>query len=163
MNSPKTTLTHHDTQAIAAAMAELLARRDESSSQLEAEANKWDNAKKLGGAVLFFASLIGGGAVTFKELQDKPTKDEVQAEIQHHVAPVAEKASEIDEVRDDVQDIKKTVKRQGDVLDYSLQNAAWQGEVLDHIAQKKRGLPDPKPEALRAKERKLMSSAEGPG
>jgi hypothetical protein len=138
------------------AMEALLNRRAADSMSLEKAAKRWDAAKVAVGAVLFFASLIGGAAVTFKELQDKPTKKEVHSIAEEHVEPVREEAHKVEAVAHDVEEIQEDVDSVKRVQDYQIEQAAWQGDVLQHVAEKKRTKPPPKPDSLKRKERELL-------
>ncbi len=120
---------------------------------LRSKAGRWESLKTIGSAGVFFVALIGGGAVTFQELQDKPTTEQVEHRIEESVAPVRALAVGVAE---DLGEVKTDLERVKDVQDYSLQNAAWQGEVLDHIAQRKKGKPTAKPETLKDTERDLL-------
>jgi len=126
------------------------------TATFDAAANRAKQIKTIAGAVIFFASLIGGAAVTFKELQDKPTDAEVQEAIETTVAPVRVQAAKADENAAVMEEIRGDVERVKSVQDYQIEQSSWQGDVLQHVAEKKRSKPPPKPESLKKKERELL-------
>lgn len=128
------------------------------SVSLERTATRAKNLKEIAVAAFFFASLIAGGALTFKELQDKPTKHEVEQAVEHHATEEMHPATKevTQEISTDVESIKKDVETITKVQDYQIEHAAWQGDVLEHVAAKKRGKAPKKPESLKSKERELL-------
>jgi hypothetical protein len=154
------TLTPEDhdglTAALLAAIEAKDAQRAADSAILEAAASRAKNLKAIASAVLFFGTLIGGGAITFKELQDKPTKKEVHTIAEEHVEPVRAEALKVEDVAGDVEEIREDVETVKSVQDYQIEQSAWQGDVLQHVAEKKRTKPPPKPESLKKKERELL-------
>lgn len=112
--------------------------------------------KDIGATVLFFSALIAAGAVTVKELQEKPTLREVQDHVEEVIEPVREKVQEVDVMKADTKAIKKDIGRMKQVQDYQLEQSAWQGDVLEHMANKKKGKPPGKPSSLNEKERELL-------
>ena len=142
--------------ALLMAMEHRERQRAADSAVLESAAKKANSLKAIAAAVLFFGSLFAGAVVTFKELQDKPTTKEVHSIAETHVEPVRKEAHKVEDVAEDVDEIKEDLDRVEKVQDYSLEQSAWQGDVLIHVAERKRTKPPAKPESLKRKERELM-------
>ncbi len=130
------------------------------SATLAKAADRAKNLKAIAGAILFFGSIFAGAVLTFQELQDKPTLEDVLKVTETKVAPVREKATEVEavvsDVAGDVDEIKEDLDRVEQVQEYSLEQSAWQGDVLLHVAERKRTKPPAKPESLKKKERELL-------
>ena len=110
--------------------------------------------KEAVAAVLFLAALIAGGALTFRELQAKPTQAELRGTIKHHRQNEVHDQTAALETQ--TQQIKTTVERMQQVQGYLIESLAWQGDVLEHVANKRRGKPPAKPNSLKQKERELI-------
>jgi len=108
-------------------------------------------------AVVFLTALGGGMFLVYFEI---PNRDEVHETIEERVVPIEEfsknNAKTIQKIDDDVEEIQRDVKRAKDVQEVVLEQNAYQGKVLEHVANKKRGKPPSKPEGLEAKESDLM-------
>ena len=134
------------------------------------QSDAWKQAEKLSRRGRTIKELIALGAsvvtvivigtVTVLELRAKPTDTEVDAAVEAAVAPVrsaeAKAEKRISDNETKVGQMATDIDRIKRVQDYQLENSAWQSEVLDHVAQKKKGKPSPKPEALKRKERQLI-------
>lgn len=130
--APQTPAEASQTAMLVDALVEALDAREGKAQ--EAAASQWDGlrkvvrAKDIIAAVLFFGSLVGGAAVTFRELAAKPTKLETQEAIEQRVVPIEEvldgqsaklermegKANKLDRA---AQQILEEVRYQGDVLE----------------------------------------------
>lgn len=135
------------------------AQKAADSVSMDKVATRAKSLREIAVAAFFFASLVAGAVLTFKELQDKPTKVEVESAIESHKTteahPVTQEATK--KLTTDVESIKEDVETVKEVQDYQIEQAAWQGDVLEHVAAKKRGPAPQKPESLKVKERKLLS------
>lgn len=107
-----------------------------------------------------FGSVVALGAITFVELRDKPTREQVSEQISTRIAPVeaqldaattdrSKMVRDIDKVRSEVDKLEKVQRL---ILEQNL----WQGEVLQHIANDKRGPVPPEPESLKEAKREVM-------
>lgn len=144
------------TASIVAELDRMQMRRASDSAPMRAAARKVEQAKQIGGAVLFFSSLIAGGALTLRELQEKPTAKEVEHTIEEKVRPIREQAAKVDVLAGDLSGVKSDIGKVKDVQSYQIEQSAWQGDVLQHVAERKKTPPPPKPASLRAKERELI-------
>jgi len=104
-------------------------------------------------AIVFFASLLGAAAVMFQRLAEKPTMREMEEAVETRVAPVEKVQSEQAKT---ITTIESDVNRTKQVQEVVLEQNAYQGKVLEHIANKKRGDPPGKPKELERKETELM-------
>lgn len=133
--------------------------KEDSNSEIRL-VKKLIRLKDIGIAILFFGSLIAAGVVTFGELADKPTVEQMQEAVEVRVAPVEEavevNAKSVKQIEHDVADIATDVARTKDVQQVVLEQGAHQSEVLDHIASKRQGKPPAKPESLKRAERGLI-------
>jgi hypothetical protein len=150
------TLTPEDHEELIASVDALLRQRAADSVSLEVAAKRADSVKTIVGVVLFFGSMFAGAVLTFQELKAKPTVEEVDHAIDEKIEPVQKKANHVEDIEEDVDEIRKDLDRVEEVQDYSIEQSAWQGDVLQHVAERKRTKPPPKPESLKAKERKLL-------
>lgn len=126
----------------------------ESSAGLDRIARNATRVKELIGAALFLAALVAGGALTFRELQAKPTQTELRKAIRdHRQNEVHDQTAQLER---QTRQIKTTVDRMQQVQGYLIESMAWQGDVLDHLASKRKGRPPRKPASLKAKERELI-------
>ncbi len=105
--------------------------------------------------VVVSVAMIGGflvaGVMGWQSLQEKPTRLEVDSKI-------AAGTEERDEMRKTLEKHGKLLDRFGRVQGYQIAQARWQGDVLTHIAQKRRGTPPPRPERLRQLADNLLST-----
>lgn len=139
------------------AIAELIEQREKNAREaFRNNGRTWRRVlavKDLFLAVVFLGSLLWGAAVIFQRLADKPTQDQVQQKIETRIAPIEEvqktQAKAITTITTDV-------KRTKQVQEVLLEQNAYQANVLEHVANKKRGSPPPKPKDLDDKERALM-------
>ena len=144
-------------EALISGLLVALEKRDAAKSvDVEAVANGFDNAKRIGGAVVFFAALLSGAVLTFNELQAKPTQQDVVHLIKKETAPIEAKANEVETVKSIASETKEDVNRIEQVLEYQIERDAWRDDVVDHKLARKRGPAPGKPDSLKAKERKLL-------
>lgn len=146
-------MTQDETQRLVGSIVEAIRTDQSELTQSAKRSRAW---KDIGATVLFFSVLIAGGAVTVKELQDKPTLGEVQEHVENVVKPVREKVQEVDVMKADTKSIRKDVGRMKKVQTYQLEQGAWQDDVLEHMVNKTKGKPPEKPPSLRAKVRELL-------
>ena len=134
-------------------------------SRIKEDSDVWKKASVKTRAIkdfvslgVFAVTLIAGGGVIYKEFQDKPSKEDVDQTLQplRDDAEAAEKRVEV--LEENIGEIKEDVTRVKKVQEYQFENAAWQSEVLDHVAQKKKGKPKKKPESLKKQERDLINN-----
>lgn len=111
----------------------------------------------LGGSLV---AVIGVATAYIFEMDAKPTTEKVQEAIVENVAPVAAETKALkagaEEMRGDISEIQHDIERIEKVQDLSMDNDVWQGDVLNHMATKKRGPVPQKPQRLRDKERELI-------
>ena len=159
------TLTPEDREGLTADIVKALDAKKVTdaadSAVLAATAAKAKNIRTIVGAVVALVGLIAAGTLAVHELQEKPTTEQVDEAIEVRVSPLegayAVNAEADKAAKDDLRTLQADVDRVQSVQDYQIQNSAWQGDVLQHIAAKKRTKPPPKPESLKAKERELLS------
>ena len=122
-------------------------------------AAKAKNIRTIVASIVALVGLVSAGSIAVHELQQKPSREQVQADIESHneadshpatSAAIEANAKTTAEIQSDVE----TVKR---VQDYQIEQAVWQGSVLQHVAERKRSRPPAKPESLIRKERELLS------
>jgi len=89
----------------------------------------------------------------FQRLAEKPTMREMEEAVDVRVSPVEKVQSEQAKT---ITTIESGVKRTKQVQEVVLEQNAYQGKVLEHIANKKRGDPPGKPKELERKETELM-------
>jgi hypothetical protein len=130
--------------------------RSDQWAKLENIARRGRTIKELVVVVIAITTLVGTGAVFVSEIRDKPTLEQVESLM----APVQDQINgntqDVDAVRLDLGSITSDLKRVKQIQDYQLEQSAWQGEVVDHIGQRKAGKPPKKPATLKAKERDLI-------
>lgn len=148
---------HH---AVVDAIVDRMQKRDTEQSGAAKAAARMRTWKEIVAAAVFFIGLFYGGALVFKEFQDKPTMKAVDDRIDSKVAPLAKDVEavkgKVEEVEKSTDSIKRDVRRVKQVQDLQLDQAAWQGDVLDHLANKRRGPAPRKPDRVREKERELI-------
>jgi len=96
---------------------------------------------------------VGAAALQYNELRQKPSADDMRESITNAVAPLRERSSDIDAR---VGKIESSMGRMQRVLRYQVEQSAWQSQVLDHIATRRRGAPPRKPARLLDLERELI-------
>ena len=110
--------------------------------------------------VISLVVVVGVGTTYIYETSAKPTTEQVQEAIVEAVAPVSAEtkalAVESHNMRDDISAIQGDMARVKKIQDFSLDQSVHMGDVLDHIAQKKKGPAPAKPQRLREKERELI-------
>lgn len=157
------TLTPEDHDALTASLAAALrsarANEVEDSAILAAVAAKAKNIRTIGASIVALVGLVSAGSIAVHELQQKPSREQVQTDIANHnetaAHPLASAAIEANaKTTAEIQADVETVKR---VQDYQIEQAVWQGSVLQHVAERKRSRPPAKPESLIRKERELLS------
>ena len=148
-------MTKEDTDKIAASVIAAL--------DLEGVGRKARSVREItaliGGAVALVASVT----IAAVEIQAKPDSPEVQELIREGTERDREKTARIDErvnrvevAVEDFSEVRKDVQRIEDVQGYLIEQSAWQGDILEHIAGGNRGRVPKKPETLKAKERELL-------
>jgi hypothetical protein len=114
------------------------------------------NVRELVGLAVIIVTFIVTGTVFILEVQNKPSVEQVKSLM----APVRDRADrneeDINGVKVDLGTMGQDIKRVKQVQGYQLEQSAWQGDVLDHIGQRKRGPAPVKPAILKAKERELL-------
>ena len=155
--------------SLVSAIAEVLESRDLARIAKSAEDSKSDlklfkgivRVKDIVMALVFFGSLLYGAFVTFDKLESKPDLPTVTKAIEDRIIPIRDVSKQnqdaIGDLKADVEVIDKMVDRQGDVLDYVMESQSWQGEVLEHVANKQHGKAPKRPQSLKIKEQELMS------
>jgi ribulose 1,5-bisphosphate synthetase/thiazole synthase len=152
----------HDSlvQAIVSSLDKRDARLRSASDSQWGTIKRLLTVKDVVAAIVFLGGLIGGGYVAFERISSKPDREDVIEAIEVRIQPVEDVATQnaeaVEKVKDDVGDVKQKVNRIESVNEVMLEQNAYQGEVLEHVAGNKRGLPPQKPEALKAKEMELM-------
>lgn len=155
-DAPHTQVSSSEHRAIARAVAEEMRL-----GQPEGLAGKARDWRAILGASVLALGLIGGAITTFVELDAKPTKEWVDTRVDEKLAPVKAstvatevKASEAAKTAAEAaREVEKALKRD----QYMLQQMTWQGDVIEHLASKKRGKPTPKPSTLRDLEIDLIA------
>ncbi|MCK5495090.1 MAG: hypothetical protein KAI80_01665 [Hyphomicrobiaceae bacterium] len=157
------TLTPEDHEALTASLATALKAARESEAEdsaiLAAVAAKAKNIRTIVASTVALVGFVSAGTLAVHELQQKPSREQVQTDIENHneaaAHPVASAAIEANaKTAAEIQADVETVKR---VQDYQIEQAVWQGSVLQHVAERKRSRPPAKPESLIRKERELLS------
>jgi hypothetical protein len=157
------TLTPEDHEALATSLSTALraarANEVEDSAILAAVAAKAKNIRTIVASIVALVGLVSAGSIAVHELQQKPSREQVQADIESHNEadshPATSSAIEANaKTTAEIQSDVETVKR---VQDYQIEQAVWQGSVLQHVAERKRSRPPAKPESLIRKERELLS------
>jgi hypothetical protein len=157
------TLTPEDHEALTASLATALraarANEAEDSAILAAVAAKAKNIRTIVASIVALIGFVSAGSIAVHELHQKPSREQVQADIENHNAadshPTTSEAIEANaKTTAEIQSDVETVKR---VQDYQIEQAVWQGSVLQHVAERKRSRPPAKPESLIRKERELLS------
>jgi len=106
-------------------------------------------------AIVSFAvtlgALIAAGVLGYQSLADKPTRKEVELQV-----------SKVQEQTHDLQASLDTQKYQiarvMRVQSFQIEQANWQSEVLDHIAQKQKGPVPPRSPRLKQLRAELLSA-----
>ena len=106
----------------------------------------------VGGAV----ALIATASLTLFELQAKPSTPRVEEMIDARAKDVEVRVENVEKAAADLATVKDDVERIDDVQDYLIEQSAWQGDILEHIAGGNRGRAPAKPESLKRKERDLL-------
>ena len=156
------TLTPEDHAGLTTAILEALEAREgmraEDSAVLAAAAAKAKNIRTIVGAVVALGGLFGAGVLAVQELRDKPTTEQVETAIEVHKEAGAHPAAIVagEGLREDVDKIREDVDQIERVQDYQIEHSAWQGDVLQHVAERKRTKPPAKPESLKRKQRELL-------
>ena len=154
------TLTPEDHEALTPAMVQAIAvnkkTESEDSAILAAVAARAKNIRTIVGAALAVIGFIVTGTLAVHELQAKPTTEQVNTAIEAKVAPVRAEAAKVNAVATDVENIREDVETIERVQDYQIEQSAWQADVLQHVAERKRTAPPPKPPSLKKKERELL-------
>lgn len=107
-------------------------------------------------AVSFFGSLCYGAFVVFEEMRDKPTTEDVEMMLIPVQDSVKENRENVIDLKDLMDDLDTKLNRVQKVNDVVLENLTWQAEVLDHVANQRRGKPPAKPDSLKRSERELL-------
>ncbi len=151
-----TDLSPQEESLVAVALEAIAQREAEQSDRWSKIALHGRAVKELIGLAVIVATFVVTGTVFVLEVQNKPTVEQVESVV----APVRERsdnnAAELDAVKMDLGTMGQDIQRVKKVQDYQLEQSTWQGDVLDHIGQRKRGPAPPKPESLKAKERDLI-------
>ena len=151
-------LTKESEELLEALETRIHAKIQEDSDVWKKASLKTRTIKDFVGLGVLAVTLIGGGGMVYKEFQDKPSK----AEVEKTVEPLRERAAateaKVEVLEENIGEIKDDVTRVKKVQEYQFENAAWQSEVLDHVAQKKKGKPKKKPQSLKDKERDLINN-----
>lgn len=134
----------------------VISKRHEESQPILMAAKRSDAARQITAAVIFFGSLVAGAVVAYRELEAKPTIAQVDERIEYQIAPVREKANDVDALEVDVSKIHQDVSRVQQVQDLILEQTEYEGEVLKHIAAGRKGPIPEEPESLKDKRRKLI-------
>ena len=128
-------------------------RPRESSDAFVRTANRVKAARDLVLAITLFGTIVVGSVLTFQELRNKPSTEDVREQIVTTIKPVEEQG---DENRSDLISIKRSLGRMKKVQSFQLEQAAWQMSVLQHVAEKRKGPAPRKPDELRRLERELI-------
>jgi hypothetical protein len=154
------TLTPEDHKALTTAMINAIGAQKKSEAEdsaiLAAVAARAKNIRTIVGAALAVIGFIVTGTLAIHELQAKPTTEQVDTAIEVKIAPVRAEAARVNAVATDVENIREDVETIERVQDYQIEQSAWQGDVLQHVAERKRTAPPPKPASLKEKERELL-------
>jgi len=153
------------TDAITAKVMDAIQKRDHQLSEklrqqkaeeysLELTAKKAVSIKEGLVALGFFATLIGGGALTFAEMQAKPSTAEVERAIHLQVDPVRDRVAPVEE---SVEVLTGNVERMQQLQEMQMQHAEWRADVEDCRARKSCKKPPPEPQSLKDKKRALMT------
>jgi hypothetical protein len=157
------TLTDHESLLVSTIVEHMEARDVQNSTEwktAQAAAERGKVVKEwltLGGSLV---AVIGVATAYIFEMDAKPNTEEVQQAIVDAVAPVSAETkalqAETGTMQQNISEIQKDMERVEKIQDFSLDQSVYQGDVLDHIAQRRKGPPPPKPARLREKERELI-------
>jgi len=135
-------------------------RKPEDSGPLAYAAKVTAHIKTLVTVLVGFASVVALGAITFVELRNKPTKDQVSDQISRRVEPVQLRLDEGTSARrkmsSDIKRVRSDVDKLERVQRLILEQGMWHGEVLQHIADDRKGPTPPEPESLKEAKREVM-------
>lgn len=134
--------------------SETLRREKAAELDLQRSVQKAISIKEGLVAVGFFATLIGGGAITFQELKAKPTNVEVERAIHDQVDPLVERVAPVEE---SVEVLTGNVERLQQLQEMQIQHAEWRAEVEDCRARKSCKKAPAEPQSLKDKRRALMT------
>ena len=96
---------------------------------------------------------VATAAIQYRELVSKPSADDVRESVDSAVKPLESAA---DDLHDRMEKVEGNLGRMQRVLEYQVEQSAWQSQVLDHIATKRKGRPPRKPARLLEMERELI-------
>ena len=121
-------------------------------------ASRVRTTKEVVAAILFLVALVAGAAVTLSELQAKPTMEDMDQAVEEHRRDEVHTQTGValDSISRDVQTMQERTDRMEQVQVYILESLAWQGDVLEHLARKRKGSPPRRPDSLRRMERELI-------
>lgn len=130
-----------DVDEIVRRVTEALGNSAQATITMERAAIKAEALKSLVGVAVLVVGLIAGGVATFLELQGKPTTHEMEDMVESKVVPLE---GSVEKLERGAADVREEVERSRKVQEYLLRQSDWQGRVLVHVAEGKRGdLPAP--------------------
>jgi len=106
-------------------------------------------------AIISFAvtvcALIAAGVLGYQSLAEKPTRQEVDVQM-------SQVRAETTAMQDTLDKQGRQIERVMRVQDFQIEQSNWQGEVLDHIAQKQKSPVPSRPPRLNELRAGLLSA-----